>query len=91
MLKPYVLRRVSEPGKVIMACPKASGLSLGASISAFVFSGDIMLGLWLFLMVHSLMIFMTYKDPNFINVRLAYLKCKKTRNYQKTTGNRYDP
>ncbi len=91
MLKPYVLRKVAEPGKMIMACPKSCGLSVGLSISLFVFSGDVMLGLWVFFIMHTMMIFMTYKDPYFINVRLAYFKCRKTKNYQKTVGNRYDP
>jgi type IV secretory pathway VirB3-like protein len=91
MLKPYVLRRVSEPGKMIMACPKASGLSVGVSVSLFVFSGSVMLGLWSFLMLHAAMIFMTHKDPHFINARLVFLRCKKTRNYHFIRGNRYDP
>jgi len=91
MLNPTVLRRVSEPGKIIMACPKASGLSVAVSTSLFVFSGNVMLGLWIFMMVHVAMIYMTYKDPYFINARLVFLRCKKTKNYQAIKGNRYDP
>lgn len=91
MLKPYVLRRVTESGKMIMACPKASGLSVGSSVTVFIITTDIMWGLWMFFIIHTLMIFMTYKDPYFINARLAFFKCRKTKNYQEVVGNRYDP
>lgn len=90
MLKHFILRSVALPGKLMMACPKATGLSLCVALSVFVFTGSIMLGLWVFLIMQAYMVVMTDKDPYFMNVRMIDLKCKKTRNFQPLQGNRYD-
>lgn len=74
----------------MLACPKATGLSLCVSLSLFVFTGSIMLGVWAFLILQAWMVVMTDRDPYFMNVFLVSLRCKKTRNFQKVKGNRYD-
>lgn len=74
----------------MMACPKATGFSLALAMSIFVFSGSIMVALWVFIILQLFMIVMTDKDPYFMNVRIIALRSKKTKNYQSLKGNCYD-
>lgn len=90
MLKHFILRSVALPGKLMMACPKATGLSLCVSLSLFVLTGSIMLGVWFFLILQACMIVMTDRDPYFMNAILVSFRCKKTHNFQKVYGNCYD-
>lgn len=91
MLNPIVLRHVSQPGKLVMACPKATTLSFCLSGIVCVLLQNVLLALWTFLPLQTLMIFLTYKDPYFMNLLFAFLKCKKTKNYYPIRGNRYEP
>ena len=90
MLKHFILRSVALPGKLMMACPKATGFSLCLTMSTFVFTGSIMLCIWMFIILQAYMIVMTDKDPYFMNVRIISLRCKKTKNFQIVKGNCYD-
>ncbi len=85
-----ILKPVVQPGKLIMASPKATILSFCLTGILCVFCRNILLGLWAFLCLQSAMIFLSYKDPYWLDTLLAFLKCKKTEP-KNQPGNRYEP
>jgi len=85
-----VLKQVIQPGKLIMACPKATLLSFCLTGIICVLVRNVLLGLWVFLILQSSVIFLSYRDPYWLDTLLAFCKCKKTHPL-KQIGNRYEP
>jgi hypothetical protein len=85
-----VLKQVVQPGKLIMACPKATLLSFCLTGIVCVLIRNILLGLWIFLILQVSVIFLSYRDPYWLDTLLAFLKCKKTHPLNQS-GNRYEP
>jgi len=90
MQSSIVLKQVVQPGKLIMACPKATLLSFCLTGVVCVLVRNVLTGLWIFLILQSGMIFVSYRDPYWLDTLLAFLKCKKT-DPKNQAGNRYEP
>jgi hypothetical protein len=85
-----VLKQVVQPGKLIMACPKATLLSFCLTGIVCVLVRNVLLGLWVFLILQSIVIFLSYRDPYWLDTLLAFSKCRKTHPLNQP-GNRYEP
>jgi hypothetical protein len=90
MQSSIALKQVVQPGKLILASPKATLLSFCLTGIFSVLTRNILMGLWIFLILQAGMIFLTYRDPYWLETRLAFLKCKKTAPFHEC-GNRYEP
>jgi len=98
MYKSLVLKFVAEPAKLMFASCKGAYFSMGLAVTILVmswmflfvsFSTAAMIAMIIFIVVHGWMIFMTIKDPYFLNVWEAALICKKTNNLIYTKDNLY--
>jgi len=85
-----VLKQVVQPGKLIMASPKATILSFCVTGIICVLLRNVLLGLWFFLILQSIVILLSYRDPYWLDTLLAFLKCTKT-DPKNQAGNRYEP
>jgi hypothetical protein len=90
MLKPFVLKAISIPEKVLFASLKATGVSMSISGVVFLYDFNLLLGFFTFLMLQLLMIYLTYRDYYFMETLVAYFRCIKTQNYYPVKGNLYD-
>lgn len=98
MYKSYVLKHVTEPPRLLFANTKAAIVSLcvlGISL-LFIFAvadmslmGGFLCSLVIFTVSHAYMIWMSYKDPFFVNVIIARLRCRKTKNLTDVKDNFY--
>lgn len=77
MLRPHVLKSVSEPSKRLFARPNA--LLISGLAGMLLFPLHPFLGILGFLLMHSLMAFLTARDPYFFDVWWVYLHQKKLR------------
>lgn len=74
-----------------MASPRASGLSFAFTFAFFVYSHAILSTIFFFLCIHAVMVYLTCRDPYFMETLTARLRCGKTDNLKKSGGNRYEP
>jgi len=96
MYKSFVLKHVVEPPRLLFASFNASILSLVIWICSSLI-GLLFLPVFLcfaistalFLVIHGFMVFLSSKDPYFINVLIAKLRCRKTKNIIRTKDNVY--
>jgi len=97
MYKSFVLKHVVEPPKLLFASFNASIISLAIWV-CLSFVGLVLTVpvFWclaittvLFVMIQGCMVFLSNKDPYFINVLIAKLRCRKTKNIVKTKDNVY--
>jgi len=96
MYKSFVLRHVTEPSRVLFASIEGTviavslwfiltlALALSCSVMFCLISSLI-----IFISNQAVVAFMTYKDPYFLNVAMARLRCGKTKNLIPTRNNRY--
>ena len=98
MYKSFVLKHVTEPPKLLFASFHASIVSMGVwmfsalmakVVLGFSFLTAFLISIITFLAFHGLMIFLSYKDPYFLNVMMAGLRCRKTKNLNMTQHNLY--
>lgn len=97
MLQPLLLRAVAMPPKILWASIRATGISLSLCGMIFIFGfklfgmKSIFLTMLSFFVLHGAAIFLTIRDPYFIETWIARIRCGKTKNFQATKENRYDP
>ena len=97
MYKSFVLKHVVEPPKLLFASFNASIISLIIWVCLSFIGLVLLIPVFyclaittaLFLTIHGCMIFLSSKDPYFINVLIAKLRCRKTKNIIKTKDNVY--
>ena len=96
MYKSFVLKHVVEPPRLLFASFNAAIISLAIWICSSLI-GLLFLPIFycfaistgLFLFIHGCMVFLSSKDPYFINVLMAKLRCRKTKNIVNTKDNLY--
>jgi len=97
MYKSFVLKHVVEPPRLLFSSFNAALISLllwvvliiGSIVLRTPFIKSFVVSTALFLLIHGYMIFLSGKDPYFINVLIAKLRCRKTKNIFKTKDNVY--
>ena len=98
MYKSFVLKHVTEPPKLLFASFHATMVSMGVwmfsamiakTVLGFSFLIAFLTSIIVFLAFHGLMVILSYKDPYFLNVMMAWLRCHKTKNLAKTQHNLY--
>ena len=98
MYKSFVLKHVVGPPIVVFASLEATILSVvvwvltvmvARMLLDFPFLVAFVTSIVVFLMFHGTMIFFSHKDPYFLNVMLAKLRCRKTKNLMSTKDNLY--
>jgi hypothetical protein len=96
MYKSFVLKHVVEPPRLLFASFNASIVSLTIWVCSSLI-GLLFLPVFLnfaistafFLVIHGYMVFLSSKDPYFVNVIMAKLRCRKTKNIVRTKDNVY--
>lgn len=86
-----MLRAVAAPPKLLYASASLVKGEGGFSLLVWLLSGEPMLGMTLFAILHVISIGLTRRDPFFVEVLQARLRCKRTKNIRPAKGNRYVP
>jgi hypothetical protein len=97
MYKSFVLKHVVEPPKLLFASFNATIISLAIWVCSSFIGVVLLIPVFycfaittaLFLIIHGCMIFLSSKDPYFINVLIAKLRCRKTKNILQSKDNVY--
>lgn len=98
MYKSLVLKHVTEPSMLLFASFQATIASLcvlavSLVVSCVLFDVSMVIAflfsLAVFIVFHGCMIWMSYKDPYFVNVIISKIRCRKTKNLIPTKDNLY--
>jgi hypothetical protein len=97
MYKSFVLKHVVEPPKLLFASFNATIISLTIWVCSSFIGLVLLMPVFyclaittaLFLIIHGCMIFLSSKDPYFINTLIAKLRCRKTKNILQGKDNVY--
>ena len=96
MYKSFMLKHVVEPPKLLFASFNASIVSLTVWVCSS-FIGLLFMSAFycctmttgLFLIIQGCMMFLSSKDPYFVNVLMSKLRCRKTKNILQSKDNIY--
>src|SRR5437763_15924651 len=86
---PVVLRAVARPGVLLFATRDLTFIAGAAALSLASLTANPILVIYCFIPFQALAIWQTTRDRYFVEVWKARLRCKSTRNLQKSIGHRY--
>lgn len=86
-----VLRAIAAPPKLLYASTSLVKAEGGVCLLVGLLTGEPMIGVTLFAVLHAASVVLTRRDPFFIEVLQARIRCGKTRNIRPVRGNRYVP
>lgn len=101
MLNPAILKHVAKPAKIVGASLPATALSIVITVMVLIvltviiifqetFNPAFLLGLFAVFSVSQIVgAYKTYQDPYWVEVWIACLRCKKTKNFIKIQHNYY--
>ncbi len=88
---PAVLRSVAAPPKLLYASIPLVKAEGAICVLVGLFTAEPMLAMVLFVLMHMGAVVLTRRDPFYIEVLQARMRCKRTRNLRPVKGNRYVP
>ena len=84
-----VLRAVAKPPLLLGAAPDLAKVSAGVTVLIWLFTLNGVFAMFAFLGLHAAAIWLTYRDRYVVETFKARMRCKRTRNLVRRTGNRY--
>lgn len=86
-----MLRSVAAPPKLLYASIPLVKAEGAICVLVGLFTAEPMLAMVLFVLMHMGAVVLTRRDPFYIEVLQARMRCKRTRNLRPVKGNRYVP